>query len=243
MLRKKILIILSTILIITSVGCGNKSKDAGNVNDNQSVVEENIEKEDEDTKPEDNSTADETTKPEKPVESVTKPETSKPEVAKPETPKPQPPKQETVKPTAPKPEEKPTPKPEEKSVATKDIADKIVKDLEFPATLEMDEERAKEFYALDTTLVSEFAIYQAMMNVKSDEVSVFKVKDKKNIEKVKEGILKRQEQLTNVWKQYLPDQYEKVQNYIILEKDNYIMYCISDNQEKAEEIFNSFFSK
>lgn len=241
MLRKKMLIILSTILIITSVGCGNKSKDTGSVNDNQNVVEENIEKEDDDIKPEDNPSTDETTKPKEPAESVTNPEITKPETSKPETPKPQPPKQETVKPPTPKPEEKPVPKPEEKSVATKDIADKIVKDLEFPATLEMAKEQATEFYALDTNLLSEYTIYQAMMNIRSDEVSIFKVKDKKDIEKIKESILKRQEQLTNIWKQYLPDQYEKVQNYIILEKGSYIMYCVSDNQEKAEEIFNNFF--
>lgn len=253
MLKKKISLIISAILIITSVGCSNKPKDK--VDDSQKpVVEESVDKKED--KPEDKdeskdkNTSTETEKPKEPTD-TTKPTVTQPEAPKPETPKPQQPKPETPKPPAPKPEEKPAPKPEtkpeikpeEKAVATKDIADKLKEGLDLPSTMALDEERAKEAYGLDTNLLSEYTIYVAMMNVKSDEIAIFKVKDSKDIAKVKESIAKRQEQLTKTWQQYLPDQYEKVQNHIIIEKGNYVMYCISDNQEKAEEIFNSFFKK
>lgn len=289
MLKRRILLIISAILIITSVGCSNKSKEKNTADTGKDVVvDQNAEKKDEGKEEgtaekkenedkennlsgdkqdvavdsnKDNTTGTEVAKPKEPANSntgsgstvtetkppVIKPETPKPEEVKPETPKPEEVKPETPKPDESKPESGNSgaveEKPEEKSIAVKEIADKIMKEIRFGMVGTMGEDQAKEFYALDPSLVSEYVIYHAMINVRSDELAIFKVKDKKDIEKIKAGILKRQEMLNNIWKQYLPDQHEKVKNYIIIEKDNYIMYSISDNQEKAKEIFNSFFSK
>lgn len=290
MLKKKVLLIISAILIITSVGCSNKSKEKNTADSSKDViVGQNTEKKDEDKEEgtadkkdnedkennlsgdnqdvvvdsnKDNTTTTEATKPKEPANSntgsgstvtetkppVTKPEDPKPVTPKPEEVKPETPKPEEIKPEVPKPEE---PKPEtgnsgaveEKVIPVKEIADKIKEEIKLGMMGTMDEDRAKEFYALDPGLVSEYVIYHAMINVRSDELAIFKIKDKKDIDKIKAGILKRQEMLNNIWKQYLPDQHEKVKNYVIVEKDNYIMYSISDNQEKAKEIFNSFFSK
>jgi hypothetical protein len=294
MLKRRILLIISAILIITSVGCSNKSKEKNTADTGKDVVvDQNAEKKDEgkeegtaekkenedkesnlsedkkdvaEDSNKNNTTTAENTKPKVPTNSnngsgstvtetkppVTKPESPKPETPKPEEAKPETPKPEEVKPETPKPDEsKPESgnsgaveeKPEENSIAVKEIADKIMKDIRFGMVGTMGEDQAKEFYALDPSLVSEYMIFHAMINVRSDELAIFKVKDKKDIDKIKAGILKRQEMLNNIWKQYLPDQHEKVKNYVIVEKDNYIMYSISDNQEKAKEIFNSFFSK
>ena len=41
-----------------------------------------------------------------------------------------------------------------------------------------------------------------------------------------------------MWEMYLPDQFEKVKNNLILSKGTYLIYITYDNPEAIEKIFN-----
>lgn len=265
MIRKPLVLAISALILITSIGCSKKSKEQVEVKDVESpTVEQNIEKETENNSlntenkevatSTDNSgdkVAIDTTNP-----NATTPNTNKP--TKPSTtPKPEPPKTEQPS-TEPKPENPQPPvdnnqgndggntivePPKEQAVKVTEIANKIMKEVKFSMLGSPKEEMAVELYPFDRSLVSEYIIYQAMINVKSDEFAIFKVKDAKDLPLIEKGIQKRLEMIDKIWQSYLPDQHEKVKKNIIIKKDNYILFSISDNQAKVEEVFNSFFKK
>lgn len=267
MLKKIILLLISTLIILAPTGCSKKDKGQDVANNDQKVVEKNESKDDEDKNKEEvnNSEAEKKEEAKKEEEknnnetsnqnknSNTNQSNNKPgNVVKPEPPKPTKPDEnnqskpdnpggtgETQKPETPKEPENP----EKQEPSVKDIADKIVKEVIHGKLMATNEEMAKETYPFDRSLVSEYIIYQAMINVRSDEIAVFKVKDASNIAEVEKGIQKRLDLLDKIWQSYLPDQYDKVKKHIILKKDNYILFSVSDDQKKVEEIFNSFFSK
>ena len=127
--------------------------------------------------------------------------------------------------------------PEKVKVTTKEILDGILKKIEVNRMIEMRSEMAESSYPFDRNIVEEYTIYQAMMNIKSDEIAIFKVKDKKDLGKIEKAIENRLVELERTWSQYLPDQHEKVKNYIIVKKGNYIMFSVTEYQDEVENIF------
>lgn len=251
MLKKQISLLLSLLIIATAVGCSKKEENKSvAANQEQQVTDQNKTDEVKDKeqleegkekseKPQDSSQ-----NPSKPTdknqsnkktETTTKPKNNgstksqSTNTTKPQTP-------EAIKPN------KPTPKPEkpaEVNVAVKDIGEKIMSQVQFAKMLSVSGERVKESYPFDEGMVSEYVVYQAMINVRSDELAIFKLKDKSNMANIEKAINTRLGQLDKIWGSYLPDQHEKVKNHIIVKKGNYIMFAISDNQQKVEEVFNS----
>ncbi|WP_055665395.1 DUF4358 domain-containing protein [Desnuesiella massiliensis] len=258
MLKKIILLLISVFIMLAPAGCSKKDKGQTVDNSDKQVVEKNESKDDENKNKEEvnNSEAEKKEEVKKEEEknnneaSDQNQSNNKPgNIAKPEPPKQTKPDEnnqskpsnpgETHKPETPKEPEKPA----KQEPSVKEISDKILKEVKFSHVVAMNEELSKEFYPFDRNLVSEYIIYNAMINVKSDEVAVFKVKDASNISEVEKGIQKRVDQLEKIWQSYLQDQYDKVKKHVILKKDNYILFSVSDDQKKVEEIFNSFFSK
>ena len=90
--------------------------------------------------------------------------------------------------------------------------------------------------------VEEGLILQHMMNVNSNLIIVVKAKDDK-VDAVKEVLAKIKEQQDKVWKQYLPDQYDKVKANVIEAKDNYVIYATYDDSAKLKEVFEKSFEK
>lgn len=80
--------------------------------------------------------------------------------------------------------------------------------------------------------------YQSMMNVNSTTIIVLEAASADDVPAVKEGLEAYLENQVNVWSQYLPDQYEKVENNIIKTAGNYLIYITYDNPENIETIFD-----
>lgn len=85
-------------------------------------------------------------------------------------------------------------------------------------------------------------VIAAMMNVNADEVIVLEAKDEADVEALKASLEKELENQDQTWKQYLPEQYEKVKENIITTKGKYLLYVTYTNPEKVEEAFNSKFN-
>jgi hypothetical protein len=80
------------------------------------------------------------------------------------------------------------------------------------------------------------------MNVSAEEFFMAEVKEDK-MKDVEAGIAKRIESLKQTWEQYLPDQYELVKNAKTVKVGNYILFVVSENADKAEELFTQAFQK
>jgi len=132
-----------------------------------------------------------------------------------------------------------------KDISIKDMVDKI---MELPtaerlmqsdlSTLNDENKYLIEPIELNTEDLEEgYAIY-SMMNVKSDMILVFKAKDESSVENLKIVLDKAAENQERIWSQYLPDQYEKVQNRIVKEKGKYLIYIVTDEPQEVEKIFD-----
>lgn len=130
---------------------------------------------------------------------------------------------------------------EEVNVPVEEIGNKILEELEFGAMIELDDETLLQFYELDASILEEYDANIPMMNVTTQEYSVFKVKDEKDAETVKNAIDKRAEAVQKSFEQYLPDQYENAKNYYVDVNGKYLVFVIHTDVEEAKGIFQGYF--
>lgn len=133
--------------------------------------------------------------------------------------------------------------PIESNVPVKEMVDKMLTDIEQPSLMELDEEGVKQQYHIDLGLLEEYSVRIPMMNVKSNELSILKVKDAKDVPAVEEAIKKRAADVQKSFEQYLPDQYENAKNYKIVTKGNYVLFVISDQADAFVKSFERFFEQ
>ncbi len=129
------------------------------------------------------------------------------------------------------------------SPATKDIVDEMLKQVEQPVLMEMSGEQVKEAYGIDMALLEDYAVHVPLMNVKTNEIAIFKVKKPTDIAAVKKGIETRAENVQKQFEQYLQDQYENAKNYKLVTKGNYVLFLISESADELEKVFNDSFNK
>ncbi len=129
----------------------------------------------------------------------------------------------------------------EASASVEEIAEKIQSDMEWPALMNIGDEEIKNLYGIDVNDLEEYTFNVPMMNVKSTELSIIKVKDIEKIDEVKESIEKRAENIQKSFETYLPDQYENAKNYLLEVKGEYIIFAIYEDTNKVQEVFNGFF--
>ncbi|QJD88213.1 DUF4358 domain-containing protein [Cohnella herbarum] len=119
----------------------------------------------------------------------------------------------------------------------------MLKQVEQPSLMDIDADQLKELYGIDTKILAEFSAKMPMMNVKTNEIAIFKVKNAKDIAAVKKGIKKRAEAVQKSFEQYLPDQYENAKNYKVATKGNYVLFVISESADDLEKAFQAAFDK
>ncbi|WP_141499633.1 DUF4358 domain-containing protein [Paenibacillus luteus] len=129
------------------------------------------------------------------------------------------------------------------SKTTKEMVDGMLAKIEQPSLIEMTGDMVKQMYYFDPALLEEYTIMSPMMNVKTNEVAIFKVKDAKDITSVEAGIKKRAEDIQKTFETYLQDQYENAKNYKLVTKGNYVFFVISENADQFVTEFNSYFEQ
>jgi len=131
----------------------------------------------------------------------------------------------------------------EPELSAKEMADKMVEKVEQPAQVELKADEVKTLYHLDPEKLEEYAIRIPMMNVKTNEIAILKVKDAKDIPDVESAVKQRAEEVKKQFETYLPDQYENAKNYKLVTKGNYVLLVISDKSDELVKEYESFFEK
>ena len=83
-----------------------------------------------------------------------------------------------------------------------------------------------------------------MMNIRTDEIGIFKMTSADQADAMKEAVKTHVENKIAGWMPgYMPDEIDKMENYTIISKGNYVMYLIASDADKAaaEEQFNAAF--
>lgn len=129
------------------------------------------------------------------------------------------------------------------------IEDKISDDMDgetgmfMQTNLTDEDDDMREMYfdtlGIEPELIASGHGFQSMMNINSTVIMVLEAASADDVPAIKEGLEAYLENQVNVWSQYLPDQYEKVENNIIKTAGNYLIYITYDDPAGVEAIFDS----
>jgi hypothetical protein len=111
-----------------------------------------------------------------------------------------------------------------------------------PNSMELDAETMLATTGVDPDRCLQYLYKFPTMNVNATEFFIGECKEGE-VEAVKEQLLARQKALVDVWERYLPEQYELVKNYKLVEHGNYLFFCVAEKSDEAVAIFDSFFAE
>ncbi|WP_342600633.1 DUF4358 domain-containing protein [Psychrobacillus sp. FSL H8-0483] len=131
----------------------------------------------------------------------------------------------------------------EAKLSAKEMTDQMVKEVEQPSQIELAPEEVKGLYNIDPEKLEDYSIRIPMMNVKTNEIAILKVKDAKDVPDVELGVKERAESVKKQFEHYLPDQYENAKNYKLVTKGNYVLLVISDKADELVKVYDGFFDQ
>ena len=101
----------------------------------------------------------------------------------------------------------------------------------------VDKEIVYKAYGFNDNLIKEIVSYQGS-GATSEEILILQVNEKENLNEVKKMINNRIEERKEIFVSYLPKEVYKLENNIFRVYNNYIIMCISNDNEKVNEIIN-----
>lgn len=129
----------------------------------------------------------------------------------------------------------------EPSMTAKEMTDSVTAKFEQPALMELPAENVGTLYHLDSALLEDYSILIPMMNIKTNEIAVLKVKDIKDVPDVETAVKQRATDVQKQFETYLPDQYENAKNYKMITKGKYVIFVISDIADDLVQAFENLF--
>lgn len=115
------------------------------------------------------------------------------------------------------------------------IAQSILEQLTFRTTMtKVEGALAENYYQLDSA-ITEYAIYLCGNGETAEEVAVFKVSDKKNLSLAQDAIDKRLEDQRFRYESYIPTEMVKLNDPVIVTKDDTIVLVLADDRTAAEK--------
>ncbi len=123
----------------------------------------------------------------------------------------------------------------------KGFMDKVAEDYDdLPAMMDFDDSILSDTYGIDPSLLDEYAGKFPLMNVTATEFFAAKVKSG-NMDAVVEAIENRVSSLEQTWATYLPEQYELVKQYELVQEGDYVFFAVSDHAAEMAENFKAAF--
>lgn len=111
--------------------------------------------------------------------------------------------------------------------------------IEFPEMIEVSEENFQIKYNLSENEYDEYSLWWAGSGADADEICVIKAADK---EKVKSAVEDRLEGQKETFKDYVPEQYDKLCETKVKTKGDYVYWFCTNDNDKAQETFDSDFN-
>ena len=108
---------------------------------------------------------------------------------------------------------------------------------------ELNGDRIPMYYDINLNKVDDYSVYIEGSGGFADEVAVFKMKDEKDDTYIKDVISKRIEQRKKDFTGYNSWELDKIEKNQVSEEGKYVCFIISDNVDKANNIFEGYFKK
>lgn len=118
------------------------------------------------------------------------------------------------------------------------LSQDIIENIEFEDELnKMDKETVSKLYDINT--FTSQSVYMSS-GATAEEIAIFEFENKDECIIALEKAKKRIDEQKQNFKDYMPKEIKKIENAIIKNKNNYLIVCITDNQEKVEKVLNKY---
>ena len=120
------------------------------------------------------------------------------------------------------------------------LAEEIAKSSAFEDQLEkVDSEMTMQDYNFSTDEVAQLVSYQGS-GASSEEIVILQVKEKSNINSVKDKINTRLDERKEAFESYLPEEVGKIDNSILRVEGNYIILCVAKDANTVNNVINEY---
>ncbi len=124
------------------------------------------------------------------------------------------------------------------SVSIDQICDRLIDELSYPEMANVSA-RYNYYYDLSDDLLQECRLYVCSSGAYPDELAVFQLKNSADLQTLEKAVQTRKEYLLETWKTYKPEEVPKIENSGLVSYAGFYFYIISENKEKASEVFDS----
>ena len=90
-------------------------------------------------------------------------------------------------------------------------------------------------------MIAEYEAQVCSSGASADEVAVFKVKDKENVEDMLEVVRERKQELYDSFVDYVPEEINKIENAVIGSSGNYVYFIVCADKAAAKTAVEACF--
>ena len=105
---------------------------------------------------------------------------------------------------------------------------------------ELDTNVALTYYGIDADKVKN-SVVVVSTGATAEEIAVFEAADESSADAVKSACEDRKAKQTTSYADYKPSETSRLDKAIIKEDGNYVVYCVTDDTDKANEIIDKYF--
>lgn len=126
----------------------------------------------------------------------------------------------------------------EVKIDIKEFANDIIENVDFEDELNViDEKTVTMMYDIDNALNE--VVYMGS-GATAEEFAIFEFEDRQGSKEALEKAKVRIEDQKLSFKDYMPKEMKKLDNAILINKGNYLIVCVTDDQEGAEKILDKY---
>lgn len=122
-----------------------------------------------------------------------------------------------------------------------EIVNEIMTETSMTSMAEVTADRIGNYIEFDMEKVESFSMYICGSGAFADEAAVFKMKDEADADALIEALEARSETKNKDFEDYIPEECPKIESAVIKSNGCYVIYAVSSDNEKAEEIFDGKF--
>lgn len=102
--------------------------------------------------------------------------------------------------------------------------------------VKLSDEKASDFYDLSFDGLSEYTIYVSGSRATANELCIMILKDEDSVANAKASIEKRIDEQKASYENYIPAEYDKIQNAVIKTEGNYIVMAVGIDSDSLEKM-------
>ena len=104
-----------------------------------------------------------------------------------------------------------------------------------------DEKTLKNLYYINMNSIEDFISYAPKSNMDVEEILILKLKNGASMDEIKTKVNTRLEKQSESFKNYNPEKYEIIENAILEEEGQYLIFIISENSSSIYKLIKDNF--